>query len=92
MKILFVAMAESIHKARWIHQVKDENWELYLFPSHDYRSLRSDFDGLKILVPFFFLFTWLDKRWLGKYFRFIYSKIFYLTKKRSPDYYAQRLD
>jgi glycosyltransferase involved in cell wall biosynthesis len=92
MKILFVAMAESIHTARWINQLKDEGWDLYLFPSHDHRSLRSDFDGVKILVPFFFLFTWLDKRGLGKYFRFIYSKIFYLTKKRSPDYYAQRLD
>jgi glycosyltransferase involved in cell wall biosynthesis len=32
MKILFVAMAESIHTARWISQVADQGWDTYLFP------------------------------------------------------------
>lgn len=92
MRILFVAMAESIHTSRWIHQLKDEGWDLYLYPSHDHRSLRSDFDGVKILMPFYFLFKWLDKRGFGKYFRFFYSKSSYFTAKRSPDYYARRLN
>lgn len=35
MKILFVAMAESIHTARWLNQVTDQGWEIHLFSSHD---------------------------------------------------------
>ena len=32
MRILFVAMIDSVHTARWISQVADQGWELYLFP------------------------------------------------------------
>ena len=32
-KILFVAMPESVHTARWISQIADQGWDLYLFPS-----------------------------------------------------------
>ena len=35
MRILFVAMAQSIHTARWINQIADEGWEIHLFPSWD---------------------------------------------------------
>ena len=31
-KILFVAMADSSHVARWIDLIADENWDLHLFP------------------------------------------------------------
>ena len=34
MKILFVAMSESIHTARWINQIADQRWDIHLFPSH----------------------------------------------------------
>ena len=33
--ILFVAMIDSIHSARWINQIADLNWELHIFPSMD---------------------------------------------------------
>jgi glycosyltransferase involved in cell wall biosynthesis len=33
MKILFIAMSDSIHTARWIDQVADQRWNLYLYPS-----------------------------------------------------------
>jgi glycosyltransferase involved in cell wall biosynthesis len=33
MKILFVAMSQSIHTARWINQIVDEKWDIHLFPS-----------------------------------------------------------
>ena len=92
MKILFVAMAESIHNARWIHQLKDEGWDLYLFPSHDYRVVHSELDGINICVPFFFLFGWFDKIRLGKYFRYLYGKIVFIIKKISPEYYEKRLN
>jgi hypothetical protein len=36
MKLLIVAMSNSIHTARWIAQVAGEAWELHLFPSQDF--------------------------------------------------------
>lgn len=33
MRILFVAMSESVHTARWIGQIADQGWDLHLFPS-----------------------------------------------------------
>ncbi len=35
MRILFVAMSDSIHTSRWICQLADRNWDLHLFPSID---------------------------------------------------------
>jgi len=35
MKILFVAMSESIHTARWINQLNDLGWDIRLFDSTD---------------------------------------------------------
>jgi glycosyltransferase involved in cell wall biosynthesis len=32
-RILFVAMADSVHTARWISQIVDQGWDLYLFPA-----------------------------------------------------------
>jgi glycosyltransferase involved in cell wall biosynthesis len=32
-RILFVAMAESIHTVRWINQLFDQCWDIHLFPS-----------------------------------------------------------
>ncbi len=34
-KILFIAMSDSIHTAKWTGQVCDLGWELHLFPSID---------------------------------------------------------
>ena len=35
MRILFVAMVNSIHTARWINQIADQGWDIHLFPSQD---------------------------------------------------------
>ncbi len=35
MRILFVGFPESIHTARWIAQLADEDWDIHLFPVHD---------------------------------------------------------
>lgn len=35
MRILFVAMGESVHTARWLRQLSDRGWDLHLFPSWD---------------------------------------------------------
>lgn len=38
-KILIVAMADSVHTARWIRQFDDEEIEIVLFPSTPHRSI-----------------------------------------------------
>lgn len=35
MRVLFVAMANSIHSIKWIRQLGDQGWDLHLFPSID---------------------------------------------------------
>lgn len=35
MRILFVAMPDSIHSARWINQVTDKIGDVHFFPTHD---------------------------------------------------------
>ena len=35
MKILFVAMSDTIHTARWIGQLAGLGWDVHLFPSID---------------------------------------------------------
>jgi glycosyltransferase involved in cell wall biosynthesis len=34
MRLLFIAMPESIHTARWINQIADRGWDIHLFPVH----------------------------------------------------------
>lgn len=36
MRILFVAFGSSSHTARWISQLRGENWDLHLFPVDEY--------------------------------------------------------
>jgi len=36
MRILFVAMANSIHTARWIGQLNGQGWDVHLFPVEDW--------------------------------------------------------
>ena len=36
MRILFVAMANSIHTIRWINQIADQGWDIHLFPVEDW--------------------------------------------------------
>ena len=38
MRILFVAMSQSIHTVRWTHQVTGRGWDLHLFPSWGYEA------------------------------------------------------
>ncbi len=35
MRILFVAMPQSVHTARWINQVSEQGWDVHLFPAFD---------------------------------------------------------
>lgn len=39
MRILFIAMVNSIHTARWINQISEQGWEIHLFTSTDDSSI-----------------------------------------------------
>ncbi len=47
MRILFVAMSDSIHTARWINQIADQGWDLHLFPSWNL-AVHSDLKNITI--------------------------------------------
>lgn len=58
-KILIVAMADSVHTARWLEQFEDSGDEFVLFPSSPHRRIHpkitrllSDSSQMKISIPF----------------------------------------
>jgi hypothetical protein len=48
MKVLFVAMPGSIHTARWIAQLREENWDIHLFPSIPDQGLHAQLSQVKV--------------------------------------------
>jgi glycosyltransferase involved in cell wall biosynthesis len=48
MRILFVAMSDSVHAARWIGQIADQGWDLHLFPSVDHGSVHPELPPVKL--------------------------------------------
>lgn len=52
-KILIIAMSESIHTTRWISQIADQGWEIHLFPSIDYGEVHPGIRNLTIHHSFF---------------------------------------
>ena len=53
MRILFVAMAESVHTARWISQLEGQGWDIHLFPSKDYGIVHPDLKNITIYHSFY---------------------------------------
>jgi glycosyltransferase involved in cell wall biosynthesis len=53
MKILYVALPNSIHTARWINQIGDQGWKLYLFPSVDTGTTNAELKNVRIFHTFF---------------------------------------
>jgi len=53
MKVLIIAMSDSIHTARWISQIADQGWEIHLFPSVDCGMIHPDMKGITIHAPFY---------------------------------------
>jgi hypothetical protein len=77
-RILFVAMPESVHAARWISQIADQGWDIYLFPVHRARP-HPDLFNLTLFGSDPIRPPALDKgvrykRWSSYYF---YSDTFY---------------
>jgi glycosyltransferase involved in cell wall biosynthesis len=53
MRILFVAMADSVHTARWINQISNQGWDLHIFPSYDTFDFHSDLTKVTVHGSFF---------------------------------------
>jgi glycosyltransferase involved in cell wall biosynthesis len=53
MRILFVAMAESVHTARWISQLDGQGWDIHLFPSIDWGMTHPDLKNVTIYHSFY---------------------------------------
>jgi hypothetical protein len=47
--ILLVAMFNSVHTTRWVKQLMDQDWKIYLFPSTDAEKLHSHLSGVVIV-------------------------------------------
>lgn len=53
MRILFVAMSNSIHTARWINLLRGQNLDLHLFPSLDVGTVHPELVGVTVHHSFF---------------------------------------
>ena len=51
MKILFVAMGNSIHLARWVSQINDEGWDIHLFPTESFVEVNDEIKNVKVHIP-----------------------------------------
>jgi len=48
MKLLIVAMANSVHTARWISLVSGQGWDIYLFPTNSFTSVYPEMPPVNI--------------------------------------------
>ncbi|MEI6040063.1 MAG: glycosyltransferase [Candidatus Berkelbacteria bacterium] len=96
MKILFVAMGESIHTERWISQISDQNWEIHLAPSTYSSSRRRQIKNVFFHTDFKVVKD--KKSGLARYtgLNLFVNRIITLFKvcrdKIWPDYRAQQLN
>ncbi|WP_167631300.1 glycosyltransferase family 4 protein [Mariprofundus ferrooxydans] len=53
MKILLVAMTDSMHTARWISQINEQGWDVRVFSSIAFSHIANDLDASTIYNPLF---------------------------------------
>jgi hypothetical protein len=88
-KILFVAMSDSIHTARWIDQIIDQkDWKIYLFPSFEGMNLHQKLNNVTIINSFFFNSFYFQKLFIFTFFHKLVLKIY---NKFFPGYYERKL-
>lgn len=53
MRLLIVAMADSVHTVRWLNQLSDQGWDIHLFPSIDDGVIHPELRNVTIHSLFF---------------------------------------
>ena len=48
MKLLIVAMANSVHAARWISLISEQGWDIYLFPTNSFTSVHPEMPPVNV--------------------------------------------
>lgn len=84
MKILVVGLSDSIHLARWLNQITDQQWQIYLFSSRDYFLKHESIENVIFCNPFTFV------RY-KKLFSFLYRLYRYILIGIDPLYLEKRL-
>lgn len=84
MKILIVGLSESIHLARWLSQITDQRWQIYLFSSTDYFFMHDSIENVSFCNPLAFIRN-------KKLFSYLYRIYRYLLKRIDPLYLEKRL-
>lgn len=88
LKILFVAFSESIHTARWLSLIADQEWELVLFPSIDQGITNADLSNVTVCHTVYSDRSNASVRYSGLYIpncsiEFVCRR---LIEKRRPDH------
>jgi hypothetical protein len=91
MKILVVAIADSVHTVRWINQIRDQDWDICIFPATDSVVVHKDLRSEKILIPFFKMYLLFERFGYGKYFNLAYILAKKIFANRDNEYYSKRL-
>src|SRR3546814_398790 len=89
-RILLVAMPDSIHTARWVNQITDQDWEIYLFPSIADISKHKQLEGVVLIRPLNWFYNILENLHLN----FVIKRISWyanLLDIKFPDLKALRL-
>lgn len=48
MKVLLIALADSVHTARWVSQIADQGWDVRLFPSLDHGIVHPELSSIPV--------------------------------------------
>lgn len=90
MKILIIAFPNSIHTARWISQISDQNWEIHLISSTDVNLIHPEIKNTIIHTTFHGSKKGLDStikiKGIPTFNNYIASQLNGLLKKYIPRY------
>lgn len=95
MRILLIAMSDSIHTARWISQIADQGWDIHLFPSIDCGLSHPEMRKLNIYHSFYGKSKGIDRtirlHGFPVFSEFVASGSIYVLKKIWSDYRVSQL-
>jgi glycosyltransferase involved in cell wall biosynthesis len=89
--ILLVAMAGSVHTARWVNQIIDQGWKIFIYPSNNVEKIHPDISNVSLILSFLeriqVFLNGLGLQYVAKFTGFI--KLY--LEKKYPGYRAIRL-